>query len=155
MKTVSPQQENLRKEVENLLVKTLPSKAHVFVKNTFSCLGNDEQLKIVLAVSDHEINNVRGQYVQDVSLLYNITNSELTVQIFGGNGGQSIYRTPPEGSYLAMERIRIPFRKPKSEKKFIMKAIERFAQNWVKAIKENKSVLMYQNLVNYDEFIKS
>jgi hypothetical protein len=34
-------------------------------------------------------------------------------------------------------------------------AIEKFAKNWVNAIKENKDRIFHDDIVNYDEFLNS
>lgn len=74
-------------------------------------------------------------------------------------GGQSIYRKPNKDvdneKYLAMKSVKIPFRMPKKEEKNVLDCVEKFAKNWVLALKENKDVLMYQDYVNYDEFLNS
>jgi hypothetical protein len=84
---------------------------------------------------------------------------ELKPQIFAGMGGQHIYRIPnPNISterFLAMKAIKIPFRTPKKEEKNVLECVERFAKNWLQALKDNKTDLKYQDIVNYDEFFDS
>jgi len=114
-------------------------------------------LKIWAAASDHEINNVRGQMVQLVSLA--LWPNELAPQVFGGSGGQRIYRKPNieirEEKYLAMKGEKVPFKRPKNEPKAILSAIERFFKNYVATLRTHKDVLMYQDIVNYDELLES
>lgn len=55
--------------------------------------------------------------------------------------------------YLAMQSIKIPFRQPKKEEKAILKAVEKFAINWLQALKDNQDKLTHQNLVNYQELL--
>ena len=145
-------------KVLDVLKKTLPSKSHIIVK-TRQHFDKSYYLKIMFAVSNVEINSVSEQYPQVVSLRLDLDTMELQTQVFGCMGGQNIYRRPnkedPKERFLAMKSIKIPFRKPKPEEKFVLSAIERFAQNWLTAIKENKSVLMYQGIVDYDEFLVS
>jgi hypothetical protein len=146
-------------EIKEILNKNLPSDTYIQVSETRSYFDKQPEIKIVFAVSDYEINQVKGQFVQDVSLLLELSDMDLHPQIFGGNGGQCIYRKPnmddPKEKYLAMKSVKIPFRKPKPELKFVYGAIERFAKNFVKAIQENKDVLMYQDLVDYDKYLNS
>lgn len=148
----------MRNKIEKILRDVLPSKTHIIVKDIKSIFGAP-QIMIAFAVSDYNINGVSGQKVQIVSLILNVDDMELYPQVFGGNGGQRIYRKPnlddDKEKYLAMKSIKIPFRKPKQEEKFVLSAIKRFAENWLVAIKENKENLMYRDLVDYDDFLNS
>jgi len=145
-------------KIEAILNEVLPAKAYRLVANTKSIFG-DPQIKIVIAVSDYQINGVKGQLVQVVSLLLWLNDMEIYPQVFGGNGGQFIFRKPnmndPKEKYLAMKSIKIPFRKPKQEENFVLGAIKRFAENWVRLLRENREELMYQEYVNYDEILNS
>ena len=148
----------MKEKVFELLKNLLPKQAYFEVTTRKKFYGG-EYLKIAFAVSAYCINDVRGQMVQVVSLMLDLDTLELHPQVYGGNGGQRIYRKPKmddsKEKYLAMVGIKIPFRKPKQEEKFVLSAIERFANNWVKLLKENKDQLMYQDLIDYDEFFNS
>jgi len=148
----------MEEKVFELLKNLLPEQAYFEVTKRKQFYGG-EYLKIAFAASNKEINDVKGQFVQVVSLMLDLQTLELHPQIYGGNGGQRIYRKPnmddSHEKYLAMVGIKIPFRKPKQEEKFVLSAIERFVNNWVKAIKENKDQLMYQDLIDYDVFLNS
>lgn len=148
----------MESKVLDLLKKTLPSKTNIIVQKRKNCFGGF-YIKIMFAASEIEINRVSGQFPQVVSLSLDLDTLELGPQIFGGNGGQFIYRKPnlndPREKYLAMKSVKIPFKKPKKEEKFILSAIERFGLNWVKTLKENKDELKYQEIVNYDDFLNS
>ena len=52
-----------------------------------------------------------------------------------------------------MARRKVNFRKPKQEEKNVLKAIEKFAQNWLKTIKENEKDLFYSSIVDYKPFL--
>jgi hypothetical protein len=149
----------MKQKILNILTNTLPVNTFISVKNGTRFYDNGEQLKIGFAISDYNINNVSGQKIQLVSLLLDLTDMELRPQVFGGSGGQYIHRKPnlndSKEKYLAIKRIKIPFRKPKSDEKFILLAIERFAQNWLKALKENRDELMYSELVDYDDYFEN
>lgn len=145
-------------KVLELLNKTLPSKSNIIVKK-YKGFYNVQYLKIMFSVSNIEINRVSEQYPQVVSLCLNLDTMELEPQGYSGVGGQTIYRDPdkndPKERFLCMKGIKIPFRKPKTEEKFVLSAIERFGQNWVEEIRKNKEVLRYRDIVNYDEFLVS
>jgi len=147
----------MKTEIENILLSILPKQAFINVKEIKSCFG-DEEIMIFFAAKDYDINNVSGQKPQAVSLLLDIKTLKLRPQVFGGNGGQYIERKPnlnlPEEKYLAMKGVRIPFRTPKPIKEKVLNCIKTFAENWVKLLRENKDVLMYQDIVNYDELLK-
>jgi hypothetical protein len=143
-------------KIKNILNEVLPKAAFRLVSEGNGVFGG-KYIKIAFAVSDYNINGISGQKVQVVSLNLELNCLELTTQIFGGNGGQSIYRKPnlndPKEKYLAMKSVKVPFKRPKPEEQYVLSAIKRFAENWLKTLKENRDVLMYQELVNYDEFL--
>lgn len=144
-------------DIEKTLKNTLPSKAYIDVAT--ATVLNSPYIRIRFAASATNINGVQGQKPQIVSLNLDIKTLELTPQVYGGNGGQHIFRKPdknnPAEKFLAMQSIKVPFRKPKPEIEKILAAIEKFAKNWLDLLKENKDALMYQNVVDYDEFFKS
>lgn len=102
--------------------------------------------------------SAKGRY-QAVSLSLNTKTLELQVQQYGGEGGQSVYKEPdqnnPNERFYAMIRAKVPFRRPACNERDVLNAIERFAQNYKKTLLENRAVLKYQDLVNYDELLKT
>jgi hypothetical protein len=150
-----PQHTITAEKVEGILKAALPGfYTHVSEgKNTF----NGNYLKIVMAAHETNINGVSGQKVQVVSLNLDLSNLELTPQIYGGNGGQCIYRKPNQEDakerFLAMKSVKVPFRRPACNEKDVLAAIERFAVNYKNTLIENRAVLMYQDFVNYDELL--
>jgi hypothetical protein len=147
----------LKSKVEAILKKNLPDYFY-FVKQYREPISGDTAFAIVMAVSDYEINRVRGQYPQAVSLYLNTKTLELHPQVFGGNGGQSIYRKPnmndPKEKYLAMKNVRVPFRTPPRNEESVLKAVDNFTKNYKKTLIENKDTLMYQDLVDYNKILK-
>jgi hypothetical protein len=146
----------LKFKIEKILDKVLPG----FYKNVFvrkNYFDNGEYIGIIMAASNYEINRVKGQYPQDVSLMLDVNDMDLHVQVFGGNGGNRIYLVPdkndPKEKYLAMAGVKIQFRTPKKEEKFVLQAIEKFAENYKIALKENKDRLFYKEYVDYDTLI--
>jgi hypothetical protein len=101
----------------------------------------------VIAATADEINRVRGQHPACVSLLLEVDSMILLPQVFGGMGGQCIYRLPnkeiPEERFLALKSIKIPFRRPSPNETAVLKAIEKFATNWRETLKQNLSVMPY------------
>lgn len=156
MKYTKEQIQEIKAEIEKTLNKSIPQECYSAVWYTKGFFGS-EYINICIAANDTNINNVRGQHPQRINLVLELNELELQPSTLGGMGGQSIYRqidpNNPKEKYLAMMNIKIPFRMPKKELKFIYPAIGRFAQNWTKAIKENKERLMYQDLCNnYEMF---
>ena len=147
----------MKTKVLEVLNSVLPKKTYIKVVEAVSWT-KEPYLKILIAMSDKEINNVRMQHPQLVSLALELETLELRTQVFGGCGGQSIYRmvdkNHPKECYLAMKNIKIPFRKPKNTETAVLKAIQRFAERYIQTLKENQSRLMYQDIVNYSEILK-
>lgn len=153
----APEHSITAERVTAILQKVLPG----FCINVSPYKGfeNSQYLKIVVAASNHNINGVAGQTIQPVSMLLNIKTLDLKPQIFGGMGGQCIYREPnlsdPKERYLAMKSVKIPFRTPACNEKDVLAAIERFAVNYKKVLLENIAVLKYRDIVNYSELLKT
>jgi len=142
----------MKEKIIAILGKTLPKGFNIIVSE-YNGFGNDKYLKIAFSPNTKQTNNVRGQYPQLVSLSLCLHNMTLQPQIYGGNGGKCIYReidpNHPKEKYLAMVSVNVPFRKPKKEEKFVLAAIERFAINYIKTLKENKEKLRYKDIVDY------
>lgn len=155
---LTEKEQDLKSKIEAILEKVVPNFYHRVwtYKNYF---GEGKNLGILIAASDYAINGVRGQFPQAVSLTLDLSSLELHPQIFGGNGGQSIYRNPnmndPKEKYLAMKSVKIPFRTPTKEEGAVLKAIEKFAENYKKTLKENIDVLRYTDIVDYDALLSS
>lgn len=146
----------MEQKIEKILKDVLPTDSKISVVRKPDILGDGEYIKIAFCPNAETINNVRGQYPQMVALHLDLNTMELQPQIYGGSGGKCIYRKPDENhSMLAMQRIVIPFRKPKREEKHVLNAIKKFAERWVQALKENKDVLMHKDLVDYDKYLNS
>lgn len=142
-------------KVEGILKKTLPG-FYIHVSESKGTFGG-AYMRIAMAVRDTNINNVAGQKVQLCSLSLDLKTLELNTQVYGGNGGGAIYRQPnredAKERFLAMKSVKIPFRRPACNEKEVLSAIERFAGNYKNALIENKDVLMYQEIVNYNELL--
>jgi hypothetical protein len=141
-------------EVNKIIAETLPgfwSKVH-----EYKSIGG-KYIAIKIACSSYEINRVEGQRPQVVSLCLDPVTLELKPQVYGGNGGQTIYRkidpNHPTERYLAMQSIKIPFRKPTPKLESIYKAIHKFCLNYKEALTNNVDRLEYQDVVNYKELL--
>lgn len=143
----------MNEKILNLLNSIIPA-AHIIVAERKSCFGGN-YLKIMFAASDKLISNVPGQFPGCVSLNLNLESLELETQIFGGMGGQTLFRLPdkndPKEQFLAYSSVRIPFRKPKKEEKNVLAAIEKFAQNWKLAIRENLDRIPHRELADWEK----
>jgi len=150
--------DDLITKINAILQKEVPNFFHSVTK-TKSYFGNEEQIAIKIAASDYEINNVRGQYPQLVSLLLNVDTMELNVQVFGGNGGQRIYRdinpNDPKEKFYAMIGIKVPFRTPQKNEKAVLSAIQKFVQNYKQTLRDNIQTLRYKNVVDYETLLKN
>ena len=148
--------EALIKKIQDILNKELPSGCYIYVNSRPHAFGNGNSIAIMFAATDYNINQVRGQRPQAVSLSLDLNDMELIPQVYGGNGGRTIYREPnlndPSEKYLAMKSVKVPFRQPQKNETAVLKAIEKFAQNWRKTIRENIDTILYKDLVDYSKF---
>lgn len=94
-----------------------------------------------------------GQFIQMVLLVLNLENMELRAVL--QRISRKINPNHPREKYLAQVGVKIPFRKPAREEEAVVRACARFAKKWVEALKENVDVLMYQDLVDYKQFLNS
>jgi hypothetical protein len=144
----------MKEKIEAILKRILP-KAFTFVEERVFL--DEKSLIIGMAASNHKINGVAWQYPQFCALMLHFKDMDLHTQHVGGSGGGKIYRKPdmnnPKEKFYAMKGVKIPFRKPQPTEEAVLKAVERFAQRWIEALKENREVLMYQNIVDYDELL--
>ena len=151
--------ETIKAKIENILSSKLPKFA-TKVTERKKFLGNDTYLAIFIASTfDKTINNVELQYPDFISLTLN-NKLELEFQGFGGCGGQMIYRnidkTNDSEKYLAMKGEKIPFRKPQTNEKAVLSAIEKVCDKYIEALKDiqKRGLLRYTDLVDYDMLLK-
>lgn len=149
---------SIKTSIEEILSKNLPDLAFRRVWISKNHFGNGLFIGIQIAASGYDINGVSNQKCQMVSLRLGLDDMELAIQVFGGCGGGRIDLIPdknkPEEKYLASVGCKIPFRKPKAELKFVLLAIEKFANNWLIALDENFDRLKYKEYVDYKELLK-
>jgi antirestriction protein len=146
--------DDLVEKITSIAEKELPG-FHYEIKK-YSFVGYDE-IKILVAASNYEINRVPGQFPQAVSLRLSVEDMILEPQVYRGVGGQNIYLIPdkehPKEKYLAMAAVKIPFRKPRRDERSVLNAIRKFFQDYKEALKANRSRLMYQGFVDYHKLL--
>jgi hypothetical protein len=117
-------------------------------KNYFS---KSNYIAVNIATSDFQINNVQGQYYNNISFCIE-EDLELRFQVFGGNGGQCVYRKIDKNiereKYLALGREKISFRTPKKEEKAILNAIDGICKKYrlILIDIEKRGLLQSENL---------
>ena len=138
-------------ELTKILDNTL-SGFYYSVTERKNCFGG-EFIAINIATSDYAINGVRGQFYNNISMsLY--PDFELKFQIYGGNGGQCIYRTIDpkieKEKYLALSREKITFRTPQKNKEAVLKAFQKVCERYIETlIKINdRGLLRSENLAH-------
>lgn len=137
-------------KIKNILAAEVPN----FYTNVWEWQGlGDKYIGIFIAASDYDINQVKNQKPQAVSLSLCLNDLELRPQVYGGNGGQSIYREPnpndPAEKYLWGKSVKVPFRKPQPNEAAVLKAIAKFCQNYKQTLINNIDVLKYRDIVDY------
>lgn len=150
--------QSIKATIEEILTKNLPELAYRRVWISKDHFGNGLFIGIQIAASGYDINGVSNQKCQMVSLCLDLSTMVLDTQCFGGCGGGRIDLIPnkenPSEKHLASVGCKIPFRKPKAELKFVLLAIEKFANNWLIALDENFERLKYKEYVDYKELLK-
>lgn len=132
--------EQIQQQVRQSIKKVLPKSFNIMVQKRKSCFGNP-YLGIGVSPSFHEINRVKGQYPQYVSLSLDLVTLELEGQHYACMGGTSFHRNIrpdlfPKEKYLAMSSVKVPFRKPKKDLKSVISALERFFERYLNLLKE-------------------
>ena len=137
-------------KIEEAIRKEVPSATMVRV---FEYNNLIPSLQIKMFVPGPAVNDVPGQFIQRVLLVLNLEDMELRAVI------QRITRKTnpnhPREKYLAQVGVKIPFRKLAREEEAVIRVCARFAKRWVEALRENVDVLMYQDLVDYEQFLNS
>jgi len=137
-------------KIEEAIRKEVPSATQVEVRRYNGFIPN---LQIKLYVPGPTINNVPGQFIQRVLLMLDLTDMELRAII--QRITRKINPNHPREKYLAQVGVKISFRMPAREEEAVIRACARFAKRWVEALRENVDVLMYQDLVDYKQFLNS
>ena len=145
----------MRTKIAQIIAEELPN----FWNAVGTYQGYDSPyITIKIASSNFNINNVNGQRPNCVSLWMNENTKELSIQVFGGNGGQCIYRevgpNDPATKYLAMSRIKIPFRKPAKTEEAVLKAIRKFCIEYKKALIDNLDVLISLRYMSKEDHVQ-
>jgi len=135
-------------KIQAILESILPKSFNIQVKQYTWAIGKAPYIHILFSPNEYEINRVKGQYPQVVSLYLNVGDMELQVSHHGGLGGRNINVKPSSTIYYC-ENVKVPFRTPQKNEKNVMSAIEKFATNYLKIMKENKFRLMYTEYVDY------
>ena len=138
-------------------IQSIVPNAFVIVEDRKAFYGGNF-LKIAIAGSDKLINNVKGQYPGLVSLSLDLDKKELSVQIYGGCGGQTLLvnvdKNDPAQKYNAYHGVRIPFRKPQPNDEKIVNAIGKFVQNWKDAIKSHLDRMPHAEMADWKKLVE-
>jgi len=139
----------MKAKIEQILNEELPNAfTRVIERKAFY---GEQYLAIHIAASDHKINNVSGQFLAHVSLM--LLGLELTVQVYGGSGGNRILRFPrvelDKEKYLCYGSEKVPFRRPQRKEAAVLRTIRKFAQNWKLIIESVIDELPHSKEVDY------
>lgn len=146
--------ETARNEVESLLKSVLPDSFNIMVTVRTSFLDRSEYLAIGASPSTYEVNGVKGQLPQFVSLRLDLDTWELEPQVFGGMGGNSFHRSTrpdlfPKEKHHALGSVKVPFRKPQKTREAVHRAITRFFERYLELLKEWGDDLRYKEHGDY------
>jgi len=129
--------ENLKIEIDKILNSELIG-FNIETGIRIQPIGNDKYIKVSISTSNFEINNVSRQYHNHISFMIE-EDLTLRFQIFGGMGGQSIYRSVdennPKEKFYALQRVKIPFRTPKKDRDSVLKAIKNICTKYKEILK--------------------
>jgi hypothetical protein len=82
----------MKEQITAILARVIPNAFSVVTEYKYKFSGKNE-IKIIIAATNDEINRVRGQYPACVSLLLELETMQLQTQIFGGMGGIASFET--------------------------------------------------------------
>lgn len=119
-----------------------------YVRVAFDKAVFTNHIIVTFAPSNIAINNVKNQFAHKVALWLNLHDLTFEPVNLGVMGAQTIQLTPSAGSYMAYESVKIPFRKPKAALPEIYKALERFCERYVTALKDNLDRLAHKDLLS-------
>jgi hypothetical protein len=144
--------EQIQEQVLKTIKKVLPETFNIMVQKRKSCFGND-YLGIGVSPSFHEINKVK-QFPQYVSFSLDLVTLELEERHYAFMGGTSFHRKPrpdlfPKEKYLALGRVKVPFRKPKRDLKSVLSALQRFFERYLNLLHEWGDDLKYKEYGDY------
>jgi len=155
---VSLETTQMTNSIAEVLNKKLGEK---FIKNVIGYINwkSEEQVAIEISCSNERIGGVRGKTPQLVSLSLNMKSMDLLPRQFGFDSDvkTSVHILPnrklESEKHITYKEIKVPFRKPKKTREDVLACIGRFCDNYVKVLNDNKNVLMYQDLVDYNELL--
>ena len=146
----------MKDELLSILNKVVPN-AYFEVEDYHIPLGGGTAIRVFLAASSHEINQVKRQHPSLVSLLIHPEKLTIAPQVFCGMGGQNVYLIPdknnPKERFLALASVRIPFRKPKNDKESVLRCFEKFVKNWKETLSANLERLPVYPETDYSKAI--
>lgn len=145
--------EKIKNEVKDIIEKVLPNSFNIILRQLKSFNG-DDLLFIGASPSTYEINKAKGEYPEFVSLELNLSTFNLEPQAYSGIGGNHFYIKIrqdlfPKEKCSNLGIVKIPFRKPKKELKYVYKSIEIFFERYIELLKEWKDNLKYKEKGNY------
>jgi hypothetical protein len=143
--------ETYKAQFEAIIKKHLPN--FWFSISDYKGYFGGVSLAIMIAPIDFDINGIRNQKPQMVSLSFDPKTLELEPQAYAGCGGRCIERKPdltnPNEKYLYCKSVKVAFRTPQKNEKAVLSAFEKFVIAYKKALIDNIDVLMNQEIVDY------
>jgi hypothetical protein len=144
-------------KIEAVLTANLPKSVTFQVNEGKNCLGGNTYwaIRIYTAFKNgRTINDVRGQFANHISL--NLDDSlQLSFQVFGGMGGQRVYRnidtTNEKERFYAMVGEKIPFRTPQKIEGKVLESLTKVCQRYIETLQniKGRGLLRHVNEVDY------
>jgi len=138
----------MKEKIENIIKKVLPN-FYYEVSEKNQPLSDGTYLKIVIAADSSNKAQMVSFSLSDKLFL--------EPQGYGGYGGRCIYREPnkevAEEKYLAMKSVKVPFKTPQRSEASVVKAFEKFCEEYRLLLIENINALCYRGLVDYAKLL--
>jgi hypothetical protein len=138
----------IEKELFEVLIKEILPSFYYNVTIRKNYFDND-YLQIIIASNGIAVNGIKPQYPQCISFCYD---SELTVQQYGGCGGQSII-LKSEDQHLYCKRLKVNFRKSKGLAQSLNN-LKNFLKKYKELLVLHKDELLYSDIVDYNLLLK-
>lgn len=145
----------MKDKIQQVLSNNLPKGVFTKVWEQKALFSDSMVIYFMLYTSENTINRVDWQFPDAISFRLYLEDMELAPQCIGGCGGQVLYRNIDPSNhkeqYLAMQGVKVPFRKPQANEVAILKAVKKLCHSYIETLQSFKDMglLRYTDYSSY------